>query len=189
MNRAAWIPRRALDADVPALGELITLSVRGLHGPHYSQEQINASIGTVFGVDRQLIADGTYFVLEQGGTMVGCGGWSRRASLCGSDSLRTGQDPEVDPRTELARVRAFFVHPDWVRRGIGSSIMALCEREIRAAGFGRVVIMATLPGVPLYASFGYSETERLAVPMPGGLTIETVRMEKALLGCPVQAHE
>jgi len=189
MSRAAWTPRRAVDADVPELEELIALSVRGLHGPHYTQEQIDASIGTVFGVDRQLIEDGTYFVLEQGGRMVGCGGWSRRASLCGSDSLRTGRDPEVDPGTEPARVRAFFVHPDWVRRGIGSAIMALCEREIRAAGFGQVAIMATLPGVPLYASFGYRETGRFAVPMPGGLKIETVRMEKALLGRPVQAKE
>ncbi len=189
MSRAGWNPRRAVDADVPALEELIALSVRGIHGPYYRQEQIDASIGTVFGVDRQLIEDGTYFVVEHGGRVVGCGGWSRRATLCGSDSLRTRRDPEVDPRTEPARVRAFFVHPDWVRRGIGASIMALCEREIRAAGFGRVVIMATLPGVPLYASFGYRETERIAVPMPGGLTIETVRMEKALLGGAVQAHQ
>ena len=184
MSRAEWMPRRAVDADVPALEALIALSVRRLHSNHYSGAQIDASIGTVFGVDRQLVEDGTYFVVEEGGVRVGCGGWSRRASLCGSDSLRTGRDPEVDPRTEPARVRAFFVHPDWVRRGIGGSIMELCEREILGAGFSRVLIMATLPGAPLYASFGYRETGRVQVAMPGGLSIETIRMEKALSRTP-----
>lgn len=187
MGRMDWTPRRAVEADVPALEALIGMSVRGLHGPYYSPAQIDASIGTVFGVDRQLVEDGTYFVVESGGAPFGCGGWSRRAALCGSDSLRTGRDPEVDPRTDPARVRAFFVHPSWVRRGIGASIMALCEREIAEAGFTTVLIMATLPGVPLYLSFGYAETGRVLVDMPGGQSIETVRMEKTLPRTPGRA--
>jgi len=187
MGREDWTPRKAVEADVPGLEALIALSVRGLHGPYYSQAQIDASIGTVFGVDRQLVKDGTYFVVESGGAPVGCGGWSRRAAVCGSDSLRTGPDPEVDPGTDPARVRAFFVHPAWVRRGIGASIMALCEREIAGAGFSSVLILATLPGVPLYASFGYAETGRVRVDMPGGLSIETVRMERTLPRTPGRA--
>lgn len=187
MSRAEWMPRRAVDADVPALEALIALSVRRLHSNHYSGAQIDASIGTVFGVDRQLVEDGTYFVVEEGGVRVGCGGWSRRASLCGSDTFRTGKDPLVDPRTEAARVRAFFVDPSWVRMGVGSAILARCELGIVHAGFRRVVIMATLPGEALYASFGYQAVERCEVGMPGGLTLAVVRMEKEILGGPVQA--
>jgi N-acetylglutamate synthase-like GNAT family acetyltransferase len=187
MGRDPWIPRKAEVGDIPEIERLIALSVRGLHGPYYSPQQIDASIGTVFGVDRQLIADGTYFVVEADGQIIGCGGWSRRASLCGSDSLRTVEDPLVDPRTDPARVRAFFVHPSWVRRGVGSSIMERCEREIARAGFGRVVIMATLAGEALYASFGYRSVERIESAMPGGLSIAVIRMERAVLRGAVQA--
>jgi GNAT superfamily N-acetyltransferase len=187
MGRDTWSPRRAEVGDIPAIEKLIELSVRGLHGPHYSPQQIDASIGTVFGVDRQLVADGTYFVVEADGAIIGCGGWSRRASLCGSDTFRTGEDPLVDPGTDPARVRAFFVHPSWVRRGVGASIMERCEREIARAGFGRVVIMATLAGEALYSSFGYRSVERSEVAMPGGLSIAVIRMERALLGGAVQA--
>jgi GNAT superfamily N-acetyltransferase len=187
MERQHWKPRKALIGDIPRIEALIELSVRGLHGAYYSPQQIDASIGTVFGVDRQLILDGTYFVVEASGELVGCGGWSRRASLCGGDALRTGTDPLVDPRTDPARVRAFFVHPGWVRRGVGSSIMERCEREIAEAGFGRVVIMATLAGEALYASFGYGAVGRSDADLPGGLTLAVIRMERAVLGGPVQA--
>ena len=187
MSRPPWIPRHALEGDIAAIEALISRSVRALHRPFYSELQIDASIGTVFGVDRQLIEDRSYFVVEHGGAPVGCGGWSRRASLCGSDTFRTGKDPLVDPRTEPARVRAFFVDPSWVRMGVGSAILARCELGIVHAGFRRVVIMATLPGEALYASFGYQAVERCEVGMPGGLTLAVVRMEKEILGGPVQA--
>jgi GNAT superfamily N-acetyltransferase len=187
MAREVWSPRKAGVGDIPEIEKLIARSVRGLHGPYYSPQQIEASIGTVFGVDRQLLADGTYFVVEAEGAIVGCGGWSRRASLCGSDSLRTGEDPLVDPLIDPARIRAFFVHPSWVRRGVGASIMERCEREIARAGFGRVVIMATLAGEALYASFGYRSVERSEAAMPGGLTLAVIRMERPVLGGAVQA--
>jgi len=168
--------RLAREADISEMEGLIEASVRGLHGPYYTQAQIDASIGTVF-------------VVEAGGRIIGCGGWSRRASLCGSDSLRTGEDPLVDPRTEPARIRAFFVHPGWVRRGVGSRIMAQCERAIADAGFRTVVIMSTLAGEPLYAGFGYRVAERCDVGMPGGLSMSVLRMEKPVLRGPVKAPE
>jgi predicted N-acetyltransferase YhbS len=181
-RKGAWVPRLAADRDVPAIERLIERSVRELHPAHYSREQIEASIGTAFGVDRQLIRDRTYFVVEDGGKLVGCGGWSRRASLCGGDAMRAVEDPLLDPLKDPARIRAFFVHPSWVRRGIGSAIMAASERAIRDSGFRDVVIVATLAGVPLYASFGYRATERYEVAVPGGPPIAVVRMEKPALG-------
>ncbi len=186
MDAAAWSPRLARWEDIPEMEGLISASVRGLHRGIHSPEQIEASIGTVFGVDRQLIRDGTYFAVEDGGRIIGCGGWSRRASLCGSDSMRTGEDPLVDPGRDPARVRAFFVLPEWARRGVGSALMAECERAITAAGFRRVLIVATLAGEPLYARFGYRVSERTEVSMPGGLSTPVVRMEKELSG-PVDA--
>jgi N-acetylglutamate synthase-like GNAT family acetyltransferase len=175
-----WPLRLACEADVPALEALILLSVRGLQGPYYSDEQMNAALGPVFGVDRQLIRDGTYYVAEQDGAIVGCGGWSRRRSLYGSDSSRTGEDGLLDPKREAARVRAFFVHPGWARRGIGRSILASCELAIAQAGFARVDLVATLAGEPLYAAFGYAVVERCGIPLEGGLSLPVVRMTKRI---------
>ena len=173
---------------MPRLEELIPLSVRALQSDDYSAAQVEAAIGGVFGVDRQLVRDATYFVVEHGGQIVGCGGWSRRASLFGSDGGRRGEDPELDPRKDPARIRAFFVHPGWARRGIGSAIMAACERAIWAAGFRRVTIVSTLAGEPLYASFGYGPSGRFDVAMAGGLALPVVRMDKVLSG-PVESPE
>jgi predicted N-acetyltransferase YhbS len=183
-----WFLRLAADRDVPALEALIPASVRALQAPYYSRAQMEAALGGVFGVDRQLIRDGTYFVAEQGGRVVGCGGWSRRASLCGGDRGRAAEDPPLDPRSEPARIRAFFVHPDWARRGIGRAIMLACERAIAAAGFQRAVVLSTLAGEPLYRSCGYAESERCAVEMAGGLTLPVVRMSKSLSG-PAEAAQ
>ena len=168
--------------------ELIPLSARRLQAAYYSGAQIEEAIGGVFGVDRQLVRDGTYFVVEHGGRIVGCGGWSRRASLFGGDVGRKREDRELDPLKDPARIRAFFVHPDWARRGIGSSIMPACEQAIGAAGFRRVVIVSTLAGEPLYAGFGYRPSERFAVELANGLELPVVRMERTLSG-PVQAPE
>lgn len=183
VQRAAdrWRPRVAVERDIPAIAELIPLSVRGLQAAHYSPAQMESAIGTVFGVDSQLVRDGTYFVVEEGGRIVGCGGWSRRLSLCGSDSGRSGEDPEI-PRSEPARIRAFFVHPAFARRGIGRSLVESCEGAIRRAGYSSVVIMATLPGEPLYAAHGYAVSDRPIIEMEGGLGLPVVRMEKRLSG-------
>ncbi len=181
----AWKPRQAIDGDVPELAALIPVSVRALQAPHYSRAQVEAAIGTVFGVDTQLVRDGTYFVVEHEGRIIGCGGWSRRVSLCGGDGGRCLEDPELDPRTDPARIRAFFVHPAWARRGVGRSLMAACERAIYAAGFRAVAIMSTLAGEPLYASFGYRVSERCDVEMEGGLRLPVLRMDKMLSG-PIQ---
>jgi N-acetylglutamate synthase-like GNAT family acetyltransferase len=173
-----WPLRLAQEADVPALEALIPVSARALQPPFYSPAQIDAALGPVFGVDRQLIRDGTFFVVEDHGGIVGCGGWSRRHSLYGSDSGRAHEDGLLDPECDAARVRAFFVHPTWARRGIGRRIMAACERAIIEAGFRKVDIVATLPGEPLYASFGYAVVERCEIALPGGLRLPVVRMTK-----------
>ena len=141
---------------------------------------MEAALGPIFSVDRQLIRDGTYFVVEREGTIVGCGGWSRRRSLYGGDSGRTSEDELLDPKQDAARVRAFFVHPAWARRGIGRSIMVACEQAIVHARFRNVEIVATLAGEPLYARFGYVVVERYEIPMAGGLSLPVVRMSKSM---------
>jgi GNAT superfamily N-acetyltransferase len=173
-----WLPRLAHEDDIPQLEALIPLSVRALQASHYSLALMEAALGPVFGVDRQLIRDGTYFVVERDAQIVGCGGWSKRWSLYGSDSNRTEPDQELDPKRDAARVRAFFVHPAWARRGIGHSIMVACERAIIAAGFRKVDIVATLVGEHLYASFDYAVTERYEIAMTEGLNLPVVRMTK-----------
>lgn len=175
-----WPLRLAREVDVPALEALIPLSVRALQAPCYSPAQMEAALGPVFGVDRQLIRDGTYFVAEQDGEILGCGGWSRRRSLYGGDSGREQEDALLDPQRDAARVRAFFVHPAWARRGIGRSIMAACERAIIESCFRTVDIVATLVGEPLYASFGYAVVERYDIVMAGGLSLPVVRMTKRM---------
>jgi len=139
---------------------------------------MEAAIGTVFGVDRQLIRDGTYFVVEHEGKIVGCGGWSKRKTLYGGDRERVGEDEPLDPNRDSARIRAFFVHPTWARRGIGRSILVTCERAALEAGFQKAELVATLAGEPLYASFGYAVAERYQAPMINDLSLPVVRMTK-----------
>jgi GNAT superfamily N-acetyltransferase len=174
--------RLAVESDIPALGALIPLSVRALQAPYYSPAQVEAALGPVFGVDRQLIRDATYFVAECEAQLVGCGGWSRRKALFGSDQDRAGEDSLLDPERDAARIRAFFVHPEWTRRGIGRSILATCEAAILKAGFQAADIVATLAGEPLYAAFGYAAIHRYEVPLFGGLTLPVVRMSRQLRG-------
>jgi GNAT superfamily N-acetyltransferase len=180
MKRETWPLRLAREADVPAIEELIVLSVRALQAPYYSPAQMETALGTVFGTDKQLIRDGTYFVAESGGALIGCGGWSRRRSLYGGDSGRENEDGLLDPRRDAARIRAFFVHPEWARRGIGRSIMIACEHAIIEAGFRTVEIVATLAGEPLYGSFGCAVEERYEIALAGGLGLPVVRMTKRL---------
>jgi GNAT superfamily N-acetyltransferase len=170
--------RLATLADIPALEELIPLSARKLQAGFYSAAQIEGAIGTVFGVDSQLIRDGTYFVALDGERLVGCGGWSKRKTAYGGDRAKTGVDPLRDPGTEPAMIRAFFIHPDYARRGLGRGIMERSESAALAAGFRHIEIVATLAGVPLYATFAYETVERFAIPLPNGAMMPVVRMWK-----------
>jgi N-acetylglutamate synthase-like GNAT family acetyltransferase len=172
--------RLATSADLPALRELIPVSVRGLSHAYYSKAQIESAIRHIFGPDTQLVTDGTYFVAESGTELVGCGGWSRRRTLFGGDEMKNEEDPLLDPHTEAARVRAFFVHPDWARRGIGGRILEACANAARAAGFRRAELVATLPGEPLYRACGFEVLERFEAPMIDGQTLPVVRMARTL---------
>jgi GNAT superfamily N-acetyltransferase len=174
-----WQPRLARDEDVPALAELIRVSSRALQAPYYSSAQIEAALGPIFAVDRQLIRDETYFVIEHNSTIIGCGGWSKRKSLYGGDSERPNEDDMLNPNSDAARIRAFFVHPAWSRRGIGKSILHACEDAIVSAQFLKADLVATLAGEPLYAAFGYSVIERYEIPLTNGLSLPVVRMSKS----------
>jgi len=182
MNKASGIfnTRRATEGDAPALEALIEHSVRTLLAKHYSVEQLAAALGPVFGLDRLLVRDGTYFIVERAGAAVGCGGWSKRRAVYGGDRGRPDGDEELCPETDAARVRAFFVHPDWERRGIGRLLLQESERAIRAAGFKRIELVATVAGEPLYAAHGYRVAARADAPLPGGLSLRTVHMIKGL---------
>jgi len=171
--------RPATPADVPALRDLIDASVRGLQTGDYTQAQIEAALKTVYGVDSQLIADGTYFVAEtERPEIVGCGGWSKHKTLFGGDQWSGRHDSLLDPSHDAARIRAFFVHPAWARRGIGSMILEACETAARSAGFTRLEMGATLSGVPFYRAKGYEAVENLEVPLGDGESMTVVRMTK-----------
>ncbi len=171
--------RHAAAADIPAIEQLISLSARGLSQGDYSDEQIDAALGSALGVDSQLIRDRTYYVAEVAGALVACGGWSWRKTLFGSD--HGDRQPEsLDPASEAARIRAFFVHPDWARQGLGRALLELCESEARAAGFKQAELMATLPGERLYRSCGYAPRPAIEHVLRDGVTIRFVPMVRAL---------
>jgi GNAT superfamily N-acetyltransferase len=172
--------RRATLADIAALEILIRDSVRGLQRSDYAPEQIEAAIGTIYGTDKQMIADGTFFVVEHQERIVACGGWSRRRTAFGSDSSPVKDDSLLDPATEPAKIRGFFVHPDFARRGIGTRILRACESEAQAAGFRSFELTSTLTGVPLYRRSGYLECERLILALPDGSPYTAVRMRREL---------
>ncbi len=173
--------REANEGDVDLIGSLIAESVRGLAKGIYNEIQIELSIRSVFGVDHQLIADGTYFVAESANEIIGCGGWSRRKTLYGASTYDRSREPELlDPETDSARIRAFFVHPSAARQGLGRAILERCESEASAAGFRSAEMMATLPGVPLYEACGYMRGEYAAVHVGGDIDIECIRMRKDL---------
>jgi GNAT superfamily N-acetyltransferase len=173
-------PRLAREGDVPALEALIPLSVRTLQAAHYSSAQMEAALGPVFAVDRQLIRDGTYYVAERDGLIVGCGGWSRRRSLYGGDRDRKNEDTLLDPQRDAARVRAFFVHPAWARRGIGGGILRACEEAIIEAGFRKIEMVATSAGELLYAACGYAVVECFEIALEGSLSLAVSRMSKSM---------
>jgi GNAT superfamily N-acetyltransferase len=170
--------RRAVPDDIPVLRALIDASVRGLQAADYTPAQIEGALQSVYGVDTQLIADGTYHLVEAESLIVGCGGWSKRRTLFGGDHWTGREDSLLNPERDAAKIRAFFVHPKWVRRGIGSMILEACEKAACAAGFTRLEMGATLTGVPLYRAKGYVALENLDVPLKNGESIVVIRMEK-----------
>ena len=170
--------RRARLADVPALHSLIATSARALSRQDYTPEQIEAALRGAFGVDTQLIRDGSYFVIEAGGRLAGCGGWSRRRTLFGSDSRADRDATELDPSIDAAKIRAFFIHPDFARSGLGTRLLERCERDAVAHGFGRLELMATLPGVRLYAARGYQGAVTIDWPLGDGISIRFLPMSK-----------
>jgi GNAT superfamily N-acetyltransferase len=180
----AFTLRLATEDDIPALHALIEASVRGLQAGDYSPAQIEGALGTVLGLDTQLIRDQTYFIAESldqnsaARTAAGCGGWSKRKTLFGADR-GPGREPDLlDPATDAAKVRAIFVHPQFARQGLGSLILAQVEAAAMAAGFQHFEMGSTLTGVPLYRLKGYVETERIAVPLANGEALPIVRMIK-----------
>jgi len=170
--------RQAVAADIPVLRELIAASVRGLQAQDYTAVQLESALNTVYGVDSQLIADGTYFAAEAEHAIVGCGGWSKRKTLYGGDQWSGREDLLLDPCKDAAKIRAFFIHPDWARRGIGSLILEACENAARASGFTRFEMGSTLTGVAFYRAKGYVELEPLAVPLADGESLPIVHMAK-----------
>jgi GNAT superfamily N-acetyltransferase len=172
--------RHATLDDVEALRRLIADSARGLSTRDYSPSQIEGALQGVFGVDTRLISDRTYFVVDSAGRLVGCGGWSRRATLFGSDTLPGRNETLLEPGRDAARIRAFFVHPDCARMGIGRLLLERCESEASAAGFAAMELMSTLPGVPFYGRLGYSAGEPLEYPLGEGESLRLVPMTKPL---------
>jgi GNAT superfamily N-acetyltransferase len=171
--------RQAKIEDIAVLQPLISASVRTLSQGYYSNQQIESALVNIFGVDSQLIDDGTYYVAEIDDRIVGCGGWSKRKTLYGGDQAKASEvDSLLNPETEPARIRAFFIHPEWARRGIGRRIIEVCEQAAQDAGFNMFELASTLPGEPLYKACGYEVIEPIDVLLPGGAALPVIRMRK-----------
>jgi GNAT superfamily N-acetyltransferase len=175
--------RPAVPEDVPVLCDLIDASVRQLQADDYTPAQIDGALQSVFGVDSQLIADGTYLVAEAkipdaGVAIAGCGGWSKRKTLYGGDQFTDREDQLLDPARDAAKIRAFFVHPAWARRGVGTLILDACEAGARAAGFRRYEMGATLTGAKLFGARGYLAVRRIEIPLNNGAALPVIHMEK-----------
>jgi len=178
----SWHLREATEDDCTEIKDLIARSIRALGARDYSAEQIEGALNGAFGLDSQLISDGTYFVVESDGRLIGCGGWSYRRTLFGGDEGADRDAGTLDPGTDAAKIRAFFVDPTAARQGIGSAVLERCEAEARRAGFRRAEMMATLPGKRLYEARGYVPGERIQYPVGPGVAIEFVPMWKSLTG-------
>ncbi len=177
-----FIIRRAVMADLPVLDNLVTVAVKQLNAPDYSQEQITSALQFAYGIDTQLIQDGTYFVAEMNGRIVGCGGWSKRQSMVGGDKAKQtpADDNLLDPLVDAAKIRAFFVHPNHSRQGIGRALMGVAEMAARQAGFTRLELLATRTGEPLYAAVGFAVQERFDAILPDNTPFPVARMTKAI---------
>ncbi len=173
--------RPATPADIPDLEALIVRSATDLGTGFYTAAQTAALSREVFGVDTALVADGTYFVIEADGATAACGGWSRRSTRFGADKMKTAPDRLLDPATEPAKIRAFFVDPAMARRGYGSALMQHCAAAAAAAGFHQLELVATMPGVPLYLAHGFTEVERFDLTLDdGAVAAPMALMQRAL---------
>jgi GNAT superfamily N-acetyltransferase len=172
--------RNATLADRDVLRDLIARSARELSAADYRPEQVEGALRGAFGIDTQLIHDGTFFVVEESGVIVGCGGWSYRKTLFGGDTRSERDAAELDPRTDPAKIRAFFVDPAHARKGIGTILLEKCESEARLRGFSRVELMSTLPGIRLYSARGYSGAQQVRYEVSPGVAIEFLPMSKSI---------
>lgn len=173
--------RLATPADIPALQKLIARSGIKLSVGFYTPEQAQAVTREVFGVDTQLVLDGTYFAIEDSGRIVACGGWSKRSTPYGGDQHKSGPDRLLDPAGEPARIRAFFVDPGMERQGLGSMLLQHCTGQALAAGFGALELTATMPGVPLYAAHGFVPVRDLNLSLADGkVALPMTLMRKAI---------
>ena len=173
--------RHATHADLPELERLISASVQRLSIGYYTPAEIQSALKHVFGPDTQLIADRSYYVVTDGSRIVGAGGWSRRATLYGGNQMRQEDDPLLDPARDPARIRAYFVDPDYKRRGIGRQLLAACTVAADEAGFRDFVLIATLPGVPFYAAVGFKREEERVTVLPDGVALRFVRMTRPIV--------
>lgn len=175
----AFAHRTARNEDIPALRALMATAIHDLQRGFLSAEEIAAS-ASIMGLDTLLIDDGTYFVIEHDGCLAGSGGWSRRATLFGGDHSAGRNAALLDPAKDAARVRAMYTSPDFARRGVGRTILGLCEAAAKAEGFSRVELAATLAGEPLYRACGYVPLEHFRSDTPQGLRIPLIRMGKPI---------
>jgi GNAT superfamily N-acetyltransferase len=164
--------------DLPALSALIERSALALSVGFYTQQQTESVTREVFGVDSQLLADGTYYGIEADGMIVACGGWGKRSTSFGGDQAKSTPERLLDPATEPARIRAFFVDPVWARRGLGSMLMTHCAAQAVAAGFGTLELVATMPGEPLYRALGFVEVERFDLVLAQAVRVPVARMRR-----------
>jgi GNAT superfamily N-acetyltransferase len=172
--------RLAEPGDVPALDVLIPAAARSLSTGFYSERQIESAIRYIFGPDTQLIRDQTFYVATTDSSLIGCGGWSKRQTLFGGDQAKSSCDPLLDPRTDPARIRAFFVDPRWARCGVGRALLDACSAAARHSGFRALELVATLPGEPLYRAGGFQALDRFDLELPDGVELPVVRMVKSL---------
>ncbi|HVE63956.1 MAG TPA: GNAT family N-acetyltransferase [Mycobacteriales bacterium] len=170
--------RLATDADADQISRLMRVSILDLFPAFYDELQTASAAVHVGHLDRQLIEDRTYFVHDIGGEVVACGGWSRRAKLYTGSEAAGGDARVIDPRSEAARIRAMFVRADWTRRGLGRAILTACEDAARHEGFSELTLVATLPGVPLYRSFGFRDVREVVVTMPDGVPLPCLAMDR-----------
>ena len=170
----------ATPADEAAVEAVMKQSAAAHFPQFYDERAAESGVRHIAHVDPLLLADGTYFILEADGEAVGCGGWSRRGKIYTGSGDAADDDRIIDPATEAARVRAMFVRSDWTRRGLGRRILEACEAAARAEGFSRLVLVATLPGVPLYEAYGFRALEDADVTTPDGVLIPCVVMDKPI---------
>jgi GNAT superfamily N-acetyltransferase len=172
--------RKATPGDLPELERVMRASMAVLGGAFYDAQQVASAVRFIAVADRQLIDDGTYFVIEEDGRVVACGGWSGRAKLFSGPASQDAVEGRLDPATDAARIRAMFVDPAQARRGLGRQILEAAEADAARAGFTTFELMATLPGVPLYRACGYEEIERTTIELPDGARLDCVRMTRCV---------